>query len=170
MRIHAQLPLIPMTHGLVLHYFHRLTPHEVITLWRKNVYVYARVLGHFSCVWLFVIGSSVQGILQVRILEWVVIPGTLPNPGIKPVSPATPALQADSLLLSHQVSPVKKERLLPFQRRGNETSYLQGLQPHGEWLIDASSCRTSIATWTGILSGQNNNGNAKSNEPAGLWR
>ena len=43
MQIHAQLPLIPMTHGLVLHYFHRLTPHEVITLWRKNVCVCARV-------------------------------------------------------------------------------------------------------------------------------
>ena len=35
-------------------------------------------------------GSSVQGILQARILEWVAIP----NPGIKPRSPA---LQADSL-------------------------------------------------------------------------
>ena len=110
--------------------------------------------------------------VQTKILEWVTMPSSrdLPNPGIKPVSPVTPALQADSLLLSHQVSPVKKEWLLPLQRRGNETSYLQGLQPHGERLIDASSCRTSIATWTGTLPGQNNNGNAKSNEPAGLWR
>ena len=32
-------------------------------------------------------------------------PGDLPDPGIKPVSPVTPALQADSLLLSHQGSP-----------------------------------------------------------------
>ena len=32
-------------------------------------------------------------------------PGDLPNPGIKPESPASPALQADSLLLSHQGSP-----------------------------------------------------------------
>ena len=40
-------------------------------------------------------GSSVHGILQARIVEWVVIPGDLPNPGIKPGSPA---LQADSLL------------------------------------------------------------------------
>ena len=40
-------------------------------------------------------GSSVHGILQARILEWVAIssPGDLPNPGIKPRSPA---LQADS--------------------------------------------------------------------------
>ena len=44
-------------------------------------------------------GSSVHGILQARILEWVAIssPGDLPNPGIKPVFPVSPALQADSL-------------------------------------------------------------------------
>ena len=42
-------------------------------------------------------GSSVNGILQARILEWVAMPSSrdLPNPGIKPRSPA---LQADSLL------------------------------------------------------------------------
>ena len=42
-------------------------------------------------------GSSVHGILQVRILEWVAIPFSrdLPNPGIKPESPA---LQVASLL------------------------------------------------------------------------
>ena len=43
-------------------------------------------------------GSSVHGILQARILEWVAIlfsPGDLSNPGIKPRSPV---LQADSLL------------------------------------------------------------------------
>ena len=41
-------------------------------------------------------GSSVHGILQARILEWVVIPFSrgLPYPGIKLGSPA---LQADSL-------------------------------------------------------------------------
>ena len=41
-------------------------------------------------------GSSVHGILQAGILEWVAIPspGDLPDPGIKPRSPA---LQADSL-------------------------------------------------------------------------
>ena len=39
---------------------------------------------------------TVEGILQVAILEWVAFPspGDLPNPGIKPGSPA---LQADSL-------------------------------------------------------------------------
>ena len=29
-------------------------------------------------------------------------PGNLPHPGIEPVSPASPALQVDSLLLSHK--------------------------------------------------------------------
>ena len=38
-------------------------------------------------------GSSVRGILQARILEWIPFPspGDLPDPGIEP------ALQADSL-------------------------------------------------------------------------
>ena len=46
-------------------------------------------------------GSSVHGILQARTLKWVSCPppGDLPDPGIEPVSPATPALQADSLSL-----------------------------------------------------------------------
>ena len=41
-------------------------------------------------------GSSVHGILQARILEWVTFPspGDLPDLGIEPGSPA---LQADSL-------------------------------------------------------------------------
>ena len=42
-------------------------------------------------------GSSVHGILQMRILEWVAVPspGDLPDPGMKPTSPV------DSLPLSH---------------------------------------------------------------------
>ena len=41
--------------------------------------------------------SSVHGISQAKILEWVAIPppGDLPDPGIEPSSPA---LQVDSLL------------------------------------------------------------------------
>ena len=44
-------------------------------------------------------GSSVHGILQARILEWVAMPSSedLLDPAIKPVSPASPALQADFL-------------------------------------------------------------------------
>ena len=39
-------------------------------------------------------GSSVQGTLQARILEWVVISSSrdLPDPGIELTSPASPAL------------------------------------------------------------------------------
>ena len=49
--------------------------------------------------------SSVHGIYQARILEWVVISlsGDLPDPGIKPTSPAW---QVDSLPLSQQGRPV----------------------------------------------------------------
>ena len=41
-------------------------------------------------------GSSVYGILQARILEWLPFlpPGDFPNPGIKPGSPV---MQADPL-------------------------------------------------------------------------
>ena len=48
-------------------------------------------------------GSSVHGILQARVLEWVVIPFSRgsSDPGIKSESPA---LQANSLPLSHQAN------------------------------------------------------------------
>ena len=44
-------------------------------------------------------GSSVHGILQARILEWVACPppGDLPDPGIKPVSLMSPTLAGGSL-------------------------------------------------------------------------
>ena len=47
-------------------------------------------------------GSSVHGISQARILEWVAIPfyRDLPNPGVEPGSPA---LQADTLLSEPKV-------------------------------------------------------------------
>ena len=49
-------------------------------------------------------GSSVHGILQARILSGLPCPppGDLPDPGI---DPASPALQLDSLPLSHRGSP-----------------------------------------------------------------
>jgi len=57
--------------------------------------------------------SSVPGILQARILEWVAISFSrdLPDPGIKPVSPAW---QADSSPLSHKRSPTQWLQLLYF--------------------------------------------------------
>ena len=56
-------------------------------------------------------GSSVHGIFQARILQWIAIsfPGDLPDPGIKP---ASPALQAEFSLLKHQGS--SKEDLVVF--------------------------------------------------------
>ena len=42
-------------------------------------------------------GSSVHGIIQARILEWVAIPSSrdLANPGIKPESIVSPALAGE---------------------------------------------------------------------------
>ena len=63
--------------------------------------VRVHVLSAAQLVWLFAIlgicsppGSSVHGISQARILEWVAITlsGDLPDPGIKPMSLASPAL------------------------------------------------------------------------------
>ena len=46
-------------------------------------------------------GFSVHGFLQTRILEWVAIPypGNLPNPGIKPGSLASSALEGGVFVL-----------------------------------------------------------------------
>jgi len=52
---------------------------------------------------------TIHGILQARILEWVFpfpFPGDLPNPGIKPRSPA---LKADSLPAEPQGKPILKK-------------------------------------------------------------
>ena len=57
-------------------------------------------------------GSSVRGISQARVLEWVAISfsGDLPDPGIKPVSPAlaggffTAEPPGKPLVLDHQGS------------------------------------------------------------------
>ena len=50
--------------------------------------------------------SSVHSIFHTRILEWVAISssGDIPNPGLEPMFPVSPALQADALPLSHQGS------------------------------------------------------------------
>ena len=47
-------------------------------------------------------GSSVNGILQARILEWVAMPSSrdLLHPGIKPVSLTSPALSARFFIAS----------------------------------------------------------------------
>ena len=52
-------------------------------------------------------GSSVHGIFQARVLEWVAIssPEDLPNPGIEPGSPS---LEVDALTSNPQGSPEMK--------------------------------------------------------------
>ena len=52
-------------------------------------------------------GFSIHGIFEARISEGLPFPppGDHQDPGIEPVSLMSPALLADSLLLSHQGSP-----------------------------------------------------------------
>ena len=57
--------------------------------------------------------SSVHGVLQARILEWDAMPSSRRSSQLRevetvsPAAPVTPALQADSLPLSQQGSPLK---------------------------------------------------------------
>ena len=70
-------------------------------------------------------GSSVHRILQARVLEWVAVlfsRGDLPNPGIKPGSPA---LQADSLLSEPPEKPIRK-RQEQFSRGDNRQEIFLG--------------------------------------------
>ena len=66
-------------------------------------------LGPLLCFTSNLPGSSVHGIAQARILEWVAISPFrgVPNPGKEPASSASPALQVDSSLLSHLGSPIR---------------------------------------------------------------
>ena len=68
-------------------------------------------------------GSSVRGILQARILEWVALPSSrgLPNPGIKPASLMSLALAGglfttnntwEAQILSNEVFTLTYSRLL----------------------------------------------------------
>ena len=84
------------------------------------------VLGHFSRVQLFATSRTVAcqalstgfsrnntGAIILQQEYWSGLPcpppGDLPDPGLKPVSPA---LQVESLLLSHQGSPTHHDMLL----------------------------------------------------------
>ena len=61
----------------------------------------------FETLWTVASDSFVHGIFPRK--EWWTVlpfpsPGDLPDPGIEPISPVSPALQVDSLSLSHQGS------------------------------------------------------------------
>ena len=88
---------------MVLHIAGHLNISSSIML--LHIFKYLLVGCGVSCVLSFVqplcdpidrsaLGSSVHGISQARILEWVVIPspGDPPNPGIESTSLASPAL------------------------------------------------------------------------------
>ena len=79
-----------------------------------NLHPAVYMLSHFSRVWLFVTWWTVayQAPLSMefsRQEDWGGLPcpppGDLSDPRIEPASPATPALQTESLSLSHQGSP-----------------------------------------------------------------
>ena len=79
--------------------------------------VHACMLSHFSRVWLFATlwtvahkGTSVHGDSPTKntgVGSHSLLQGNLLEPGIKPMSPAAPALLEDSLSLSHQGSPLR---------------------------------------------------------------
>ena len=89
-----------------------------VILWEYKcvcVCVCVCMLHHFSHVSLFVILWTVACQAPVsmglsREEYWSGLPcppaGDLPNPGIEPMSPVVPALQTESLRLSHQGSPI----------------------------------------------------------------
>ena len=72
------------------------------------------MLSHFSHTWLFVTlwTAAHQSLLPMGVFRqeyrvgcYPLLQGTLPNPGIKPISPASPASQGISLPLGHWGSP-----------------------------------------------------------------
>ena len=69
-------------------------------------------------------GSSVHGIVQARILEWVAMPSSrdLPDPGIEPTTPAAPAVQADSSATEPLGKPQRLEAIIPKSEGTREDS------------------------------------------------
>ena len=102
--------------GLLSQFFHTLS--FPLCIHKSLLYVCisgACMLSHFSCVLLFVTPWTVacQAPLSVRVSRqeyWSGLPcpppEDLPNPGIKPTSVMSPALQGDSLLLAPPGKPL----------------------------------------------------------------
>ena len=70
--------------------------------------------------------SSVHGTFQTRILECVAIffSGDIPDPGIKPMSPVSPALQVDSLPTEQLHNIMEPSYVLKIVRKEEDTSDL----------------------------------------------
>ena len=83
---------------------------------------YVWELSHFSRVWLFetpwTVAHQALSMGFSRQKQWSGLPcpppGHLPELGIEPQAPASPALSADSLPLSHQGSPLNMKCLFLF--------------------------------------------------------
>jgi len=94
----------PYSCGQSFSFFYKTALCSTIDTYNLIYFTSPRVLVAHSCLTLCDSidcsppGSSVHGILQARVLDWkgklFLSPGDLPDPGIKPGSPA---LQADSL-------------------------------------------------------------------------
>ena len=83
-------------------------------------------------------GSSVHGILQATILEWLPLPtpGALPNPGVKPVSLASPILASGFITIAPTGKP------FPFPTSTERTEFHhQFLERNSELLKSPSLCR-----------------------------
>ena len=90
------------------------------------------VLSFCSRIWLFETqtGSSVHGILQARILEWVAIPFSRPDPRIKPMSLTSSAMADEFFTTSAawetqtQHSQERKKMKRPSNMPGHTTKLL----------------------------------------------
>ena len=96
-------------------------------------------------------GSSVHRIFQTRILEWIAIssPGDLPDPGIKPTSPAS---LADSLPLSHHGSPQLNVYNVPSQKKKRRTLAIYSTsytKINWQWIIDLNVMPKTIKNFMG---------------------
>ena len=116
--------------------------------------LHACMLSCFSCIWLFVTPWTVahQALLCMGFSKqkyWSGLPcpplGDLPDPGIEPASPTTPALQADSFLLGHWDSLVYLvAQLPPTAKKKDKTpkKTWDGIYPgwHAPWRRNSPRC------------------------------
>ena len=80
-------------------------------------------------------------------------PGNLPNLGIESKSPVSPILQVDSLLLSHQGSPVHCTQSLQYKRRKD------GLQTRRGWQdLVTIALNVILGTWGFLLQAKQKQG------------
>ena len=131
--------------------------------WKYCIRVYFTLCGVVVCMYLKVTqlsyvqlcdamdyslpGSSVHGLLQVRILVWVAIPFSRGS-----FQPRSPALLADSLPVEPQGKPKRTGMASLFLLQGSSWPYFllqefnRGLL-HCRWILYQLSCQGSPACW-----------------------